>query len=83
MHALRTKLKTVALLGFLTIIVPFFGIPLLWKQWALALLGLGIIWCAVLLLLRLPRQDDNKGMPVYAENGHGAPKGEPESDSVL
>ncbi|MCI0619602.1 hypothetical protein L0Y40_01035 [Candidatus Wolfebacteria bacterium] len=65
---MRTKLKTLALLGMLVVIVPFFGIPFSWKQWALVLIGLIITWLAY-SLRPIPSRGESSTTPVYTENG--------------
>lgn len=66
---MHTKLKTIVILGFLVIIIPFFGIPIAWKEWVLALIGVAIVVLAVLLRRGLPHNAPT-GERVYVENIH-------------
>ena len=64
---MRSKIKTILILGLVVIVIPFLGIPLAWKQWILAIIGLAIMILAFVLRQALSRAPQMR-QEVYTEN---------------
>ena len=68
-----SKLKTIVTLSALGVIVPFLGIPLVWKTWLSALIALVVGILAYRLLQqnttsKSPSNNSYDGDPPYVEN---------------
>jgi hypothetical protein len=68
-NGMKTKLKTLVILGVLVVVVPFFGIWSSWIKGFLVVIGLLVIWFALSLRSLLPREEADGTTPVYTENG--------------
>lgn len=53
---MRPKLKTIVVLGILGIVVPFLGVPLLWRVWISAVLSLIVASMGYMLLANNHRE---------------------------
>jgi type IV secretory pathway TrbD component len=75
---MRSSLKTLIILGILVALLPFFGIPISWKEWIIALLGAAIVVLAVRVRRDMPKEGASEDR-VYVENV-GRPNREPSAD---
>ena len=52
-------LRLLLLLGFITFILPFVGIPASWKQWLLFAVGLAIMFIAFVQYIHLHEEEEH------------------------
>lgn len=75
---MRSSLKTLIILGILVVLMPFFGIPISWKEWIIALLGVAIVVLGIRIRRDMPKEGAS-GDRVYVENV-GQSNREPSAD---